>query len=34
MFVSGGENIFPGEVEKMLETNPDVIQACVVPRSR
>jgi long-chain acyl-CoA synthetase len=31
MFVSGGENIFPGEVEKMLETNPDVIQACVVP---
>ena len=31
MFVSGGENIFPGEVEKMLETHPDVIQACVVP---
>jgi acyl-CoA synthetase (AMP-forming)/AMP-acid ligase II len=29
--VSGGENIFPGEVEKMLETHPDVIQACVVP---
>ena len=24
MFVSGGENIFPGEVEKMLETHPDV----------
>jgi len=31
MFVSGGENIFPGDVEKMLETHPDVIQACVVP---
>jgi acyl-CoA synthetase (AMP-forming)/AMP-acid ligase II len=31
MFVSGGENIFPSEVEKMLETHPDVIQACVVP---
>jgi acyl-CoA synthetase (AMP-forming)/AMP-acid ligase II len=31
MFVSGGENIFPGEVEKMLENHPDVIQACVVP---
>jgi acyl-CoA synthetase (AMP-forming)/AMP-acid ligase II len=31
MFVSGGENIFPGEVEKMLESHPDVIQACVVP---
>jgi long-chain acyl-CoA synthetase len=31
MFVSGGENIFPGEVEKMLETHPDVMQSCVVP---
>ncbi|HLX15529.1 MAG TPA: class I adenylate-forming enzyme family protein [Bradyrhizobium sp.] len=31
MFVSGGENIFPGEVEKMLETHPEIIQACVVP---
>lgn len=31
MFVSGGENIFPGEVEKVLETHPDVVQACVVP---
>jgi long-chain acyl-CoA synthetase len=31
MFVSGGENVFPSEVEKMLETHPDVIQACVVP---
>ena len=31
MFVSGGENIFPSEVERMLESHPDVIQACVVP---
>lgn len=31
MFVSGGENIFPGEVEKMLETHPAVLNACVVP---
>jgi acyl-CoA synthetase (AMP-forming)/AMP-acid ligase II len=31
MFVSGGENIFPGEVEQVLETHPDIAQACVVP---
>lgn len=31
MFVSGGENIFPGEVEGLLEAHPDVVQACVVP---
>ena len=31
MFVSGGENIFPGEVETVIETHPDVLQACVVP---
>ncbi|MGP1613487.1 MAG: class I adenylate-forming enzyme family protein [Pollutimonas bauzanensis] len=30
MFVCGGENIFPGEVEKVLETQPGVQQACVV----
>ncbi|MEP9380589.1 class I adenylate-forming enzyme family protein [Aquabacter sp. CN5-332] len=31
MFVSGGENIFPGEVETVLETHPEILQACVVP---
>ncbi|MGD9945033.1 MAG: class I adenylate-forming enzyme family protein [Burkholderiaceae bacterium] len=31
MFVSGGENIYPGEVEKMLESHPSIAQACVVP---
>lgn len=31
MFVCGGENIYPGEVEKMLERHPAIFQACVVP---
>jgi acyl-CoA synthetase (AMP-forming)/AMP-acid ligase II len=31
MFVSGGENIYPSEVEKMLERHPAIQQACVVP---
>lgn len=31
MFVCGGENIYPGEVERLLERHPDVAQACVVP---
>ena len=31
MFVCGGENIYPSDVEKMLERHPDVAQACVVP---
>lgn len=31
MFVCGGENIYPGEVEKVLERHPAVQQACVVP---
>lgn len=30
MFVCGGENIYPGEVERLLEQHPDVQQACVV----
>ncbi len=31
MFVCGGENIYPGEVETMLERHLAVHQACVVP---
>ncbi|HZC54963.1 MAG TPA: class I adenylate-forming enzyme family protein [Xanthobacteraceae bacterium] len=31
MFNSGGENIYPGDVERMLEMHADVSQAAVVP---
>jgi acyl-CoA synthetase (AMP-forming)/AMP-acid ligase II len=31
MFVCGGENIYPGEVEKMLERHPAIDQAAVIP---
>ncbi|MGE0525302.1 MAG: class I adenylate-forming enzyme family protein, partial [Variibacter sp.] len=31
MFVSGGENVYPGEVEKLIERHPGVQQAVVVP---
>lgn len=31
MFVCGGENIYPGDVEKMLERHPAIQQACIVP---
>jgi long-chain acyl-CoA synthetase len=31
MFVSSGHNIYPGEVEIMLERHPDIEQAIVVP---
>jgi long-chain acyl-CoA synthetase len=31
MFVCGGENIYPREVESMLETHPAIAQAVVVP---
>ncbi|MFO1085331.1 MAG: class I adenylate-forming enzyme family protein [Reyranellaceae bacterium] len=31
MFVCGGENIYPGEVEKMLERHPAIHQAAVLP---
>jgi acyl-CoA synthetase (AMP-forming)/AMP-acid ligase II len=31
MFVSGGENIYPADVERMLERHPAIAQAVVVP---
>lgn len=31
MFVCGGENVYPGEVEKLIERHPDVMQTAVVP---
>ncbi|MEE8439173.1 MAG: fatty acid--CoA ligase family protein, partial [Micropepsaceae bacterium] len=31
MFVSSGENIYPSDVERMLERHPDIAQVCVVP---
>jgi long-chain acyl-CoA synthetase len=31
MFVCGGENIFPSDIERLLERHPDVAQAAVVP---
>ncbi len=31
MFVCNGENVYPLEVERLLETHPDIEQACVVP---
>jgi acyl-CoA synthetase (AMP-forming)/AMP-acid ligase II len=31
MFVCNGENVYPAEVEQMLERHPDIHQACVVP---
>jgi long-chain acyl-CoA synthetase len=31
MFVSGGENIYPSDIERMLERHPDIAQAAVVP---
>ena len=31
MFVCNGENVYPLEVERLLETHSDIEQACVVP---
>lgn len=31
MFVSGGENLYPGDIEKALERHPAVQQACALP---
>jgi len=34
MFVSGGENVYPGEIEAVLERHPDIHQAVVVAGGR
>jgi long-chain acyl-CoA synthetase len=31
MFVCSGENIYPGQVERLLERHPDVLEVCVMP---
>jgi len=31
MFVCGGENIYPGEIENVLVGHPEIEQSCVVP---
>ena len=31
MFNCGGENIYPGEVERIIESDPRVAESCVVP---
>jgi long-chain acyl-CoA synthetase len=31
MFVCGGENMYPGEIERLLETHPAVAEAAVIP---
>jgi long-chain acyl-CoA synthetase len=31
MFVCSGENIYPGQIERLLERHPDVLEVCVVP---
>lgn len=33
MFVCGGENVYPGQVERLLEQHPDVLEVCVVPQA-
>ena len=31
MFVCSGENIYPGQVERLLERHPQVLEVCVLP---
>jgi acyl-CoA synthetase (AMP-forming)/AMP-acid ligase II len=34
MFISGGENVYPTEVEEAISSFPGVLEAAVVGRSR
>ncbi len=31
MFISGGENVYPAEIEKVLSSHPDILEAAVIP---
>lgn len=33
MFISGGENVYPAEVENALASHPDILEAAVIPES-
>ena len=30
MYISGGENVYPAEVERILITHPDILEAAVI----
>jgi fatty-acyl-CoA synthase len=32
MFISGGENVYPAEVENVLAGHPDILEAAVIPK--
>ncbi len=32
MFISGGENIYPAEIETLIETHPDVLEVAIIPQ--
>lgn len=33
MFISGGENIYPAEIERVIQAHPDVLEVAVVPQA-
>lgn len=32
MFISGGENIYPAEIEKVIQSHPGVLEAAIIPQ--